>query len=276
MSPAAEEVEELFLSFLGDDPTPPKQIRAQMNKQISKNPTSGKAWAARAWANYELEDYDAAIADATRAIQLCPDSYLPWHVRGSCHWRTDNPQQAEPDLTEAIRLADGVQLFLEETYRYRGGLRCNDNRLPEAIDDLNQCLKIHPDDSWGYVFRGNALCRQEKYSQAIKDLERAILIDEDDEYPAATLAWLLATCPEKKIRDGKRAVKLAQLANELSDNAYLPELAAAYAEFGDFNNAMKTQRRAIKQCADSEQATVLNERLAMFESGQALVDRWDD
>ncbi len=276
MVDTADEVEDVFLNFLGDNPKTPKQIRTQMTKKIVKDPESAKAWTARAWANYELDEFDDAIADATRAIELCPDSYLPWHIRGAAHFCLAHGAQAEADLTEAIRLADSVKLFLEESYVFRGGIRCDDKRLEEALADLNQSLKIDPEHAWAHLFRGNAYCHQQSYSKAIKDFEQAISLSDDEPRALSTLAWLLATCPEQKIRDGQRAVELAELANDLSDNEYLDDLAAAYAELGDFKRAVKTQKRAIKKCHDRETKPKLEKRLKLYESEQPYHALWDE
>ena len=57
---------------------------------------------------------------------------------------------------------------------------------------------------------------------------------------------VLATCPEDRIRDGKRAVELAKRACELSSRQVatcVETLAAAYAEAGDFEAACDTQAR---------------------------------
>jgi TPR repeat protein len=60
------------------------------------------------------------------------------------------------------------------------------------------------------------------------------------------VAWLLATSKYERLRDGATAVVEARRATELSPSATtLDTLAAAYAETGDFDNAIETQRRAI-------------------------------
>jgi hypothetical protein len=58
----------------------------------------------------------------------------------------------------------------------------------------------------------------------------------------------LATCPEERHRDGKRAVEAAKRACELTgltSAEILDTLAAAYAESGDFPKAVEYQEKAI-------------------------------
>ena len=63
------------------------------------------------------------------------------------------------------------------------------------------------------------------------------------------LAWVLATCPKDNLRQGKRAVELAERACKLADwkdVASLGSLAAAYAECGEYKEAQKWQKKAIE------------------------------
>jgi tetratricopeptide (TPR) repeat protein len=64
------------------------------------------------------------------------------------------------------------------------------------------------------------------------------------------LAWLLATHPDPKLRDGARAVELAERACALTERRFsviLDTLAAAYAEAGDFPCAIAAVEEALKR-----------------------------
>ena len=61
-------------------------------------------------------------------------------------------------------------------------------------------------------------------------------------------AWVLATCPDDKLRDGKKAVELATTLVELAgkkDGAACETMAAAYAEAENFDEAVAWQERAL-------------------------------
>ena len=84
--------------------------------------------------------------------------------------------------------------------------------------------------------------------KALELLEKAIQLD-----PAPWMhrdhALFLATYPDAKFRDGRKAVEAAKLAFEKkgknADWEFFAALAAAYAETGDFDLAMAEQKKAI-------------------------------
>ena len=104
-------------------------------------------------------------------------------------------------------------------------------------------------------------------SDQIFDIEEAEGMEDlisPDEGVLNNLAWVLSTSPKDELRDGKRAITLATQAAELTDfdQAYiLSTLASAYAETGDFDNAIKWIQKAIKvNKQKGEDGTVDKER----------------
>ena len=96
--------------------------------------------------------------------------------------------------------------------------------------------------------------------------------DRDDVGAVDQLAWLLATCPESMVRDGPRAVLLAAQAVSATDRkngAYLDTLAAAYAELGQFPEAVRIQQEAVILLRAGEEKTTnaYASRLKLYEAG---------
>ena len=82
-----------------------------------------------------------------------------------------------------------------------------------------------------------------------------------------------ATAIDAKIRDGKKAVadanKAMELAGSSDDPMLLGTLAAASAEAGDFDTAVKWQTRAVKLAPSEDQKTDWQSRLDLYKGRQA-------
>ena len=75
------------------------------------------------------------------------------------------------------------------------------------------------------------------------------------------LAWLLATCPDARVRDGAQAVQLAERACALTKYGVTPmvgTLAAAYAEAGRFDDAIAMAEKACALASESGQQNLLH------------------
>ena len=87
-------------------------------------------------------------------------------------------------------------------------------------------------------------------------------------YYLNNLAWIQATCPRDSVRDGPRAVALAQRAERLSagkNPSILGTLAAAYAEAGRRQQAISTAQRAIELAAAQTNIAQLDSLLSQIE-----------
>jgi tetratricopeptide (TPR) repeat protein len=86
------------------------------------------------------------------------------------------------------------------------------------------------------------------HHKAIVDFDEAIRLEPQNALFYGGLGWILATCPEQVLRDGKRAIRLATKACELTHwriGDHLNSLAAAYAETGQFGEAERYQSKAL-------------------------------
>lgn len=140
-----------------------------------------------------------------------------------------------------------------------------------AVADYDAAIRSNPQDAEAYFRRANAWYEKNEYDRAIADYGRAIEIDPKLAQAHIMFAWLLATAERPAVRDGRRAVASAQTACELTqwkDPAYIDTLAAAYARAGNFEEAVKWQRKAME---DSRMALneAARERLRSYEAGKA-------
>jgi hypothetical protein len=99
-----------------------------------------------------------------------------------------------------------------------------------------------PTNPWSVKGSGN-------HAQDLAGCDELIRCYSDLPWAHKQRAWILATCPDSKLRDGKIAVAAATRAAELTnwkESDVLRTLAAAYAETGDFTNALRWERRGVE------------------------------
>lgn len=114
--------------------------------------------------------------------------------------------------------------------------------------------------------------RRGDFGRALAEYDRAIKLDVMSHYMHGDYAWILATCPDQRFRDGKKAIASATQACELTEwrgPMSLDTLAAAYAENGDFAQAVAWQQKAIALLpADSPVRAGYLGRLTLYRAGR--------
>ncbi len=205
-------------------------------KAIATDPRNADALFERAIAYHETGEYDKSIADTTQALKINPE---------------------------------------DDTFHYqRGRSWLSKGDANKALADFNEAIRLDKTDDPDYLFyRGQCLETKGEYEKAIADFQKAIRIDPKDADFYNALAWLQATCPTDRYRNGKEAFQNASQAYQLSggnDPMYMDTLAAAYAENGSFAMAQEWQTKAIDLLMDEPTKEDFRKRLALYKQNKPV------
>jgi tetratricopeptide (TPR) repeat protein len=250
------------------------QAIAYFTAKIRSDPSDRRNYHNRAWAYEVMGEHDKAIADEGETIRLDADDAenlgVDYNSRG-CMWRNKGELDiAIADFNEAIRNKPNYP----DAHFNRGRSWRMKGEYDKAISDLNEAIRLDTKDTGNYAERGTSWEARGNYDKALADYNQAIKVDSKDSAGFASLAWLLATCPDEKFRDGAKAVGSATKACELdnwTDADDADTLAAAYAEKGDFDSAVKWETNALDLKLNpwsDNKPTDLHARLELYKSGK--------
>jgi tetratricopeptide (TPR) repeat protein len=243
-----------------------------LNEAIRLNPNNAAWFRARGSVYDELQEYDRAMRDYSEAIRLAPGDALAFNDRGIARKAGKEYDLAIRDYSDAIRLDPRWA----DAYFNRGNAYKAKKEYDPAIRDYGDAIRLDPQWTDAYFNRANAHKARKAYRQAASDFGDVIRIDPKDADALSSLAWLLATCPEASVRDGRKSVEYASKACELTSwkaPYFLAVLGAAWAELGDFQEAIKWQRKALEFAQYERQAgDEARLRLKLFEDRRPCRD----
>ena len=146
----------------------------------------------------------------------------------------------------------------------------------KAIINFSAAIRLDPQECERPAnCRGFACWKKKEFERAILDFGEAIRLDPTSAWTYNIRAWLWATCPDAKFRDGKRAIESATKAceqTEWKNASYLATLAAAHAEAGDFEAAVKWQTKANDLDATSDARETGQARLKLYQQKKPYRD----
>ena len=117
-------------------------------------------------------DYDGAIEDFSKAIEVNPEFALAYYCRGSIKMELKNDSQgAIEDFNKAIELNPSYYYF----YSDRGSARLGTKDYSGALEDFNKCNELNQEKSYyDFFHRGSARLGTKDYNGAIEDFNKSI------------------------------------------------------------------------------------------------------
>ncbi len=227
----------------------------------------GRVLAERGMADYAIAEYrlalefkpDHAEAHKNLGLALVERGQIEEgiaHCRRAVAIKPDDPE-AHNNL--ALALAAGGQ-------------------TDDAMNHYRRALALKPEYAEAHNNLGRLLADLGRIDEAIAQWADLIRLKPDDVPALNQLAWALATSPETSVRDGPKAVELAQRAAKLTDGRdldVLDTLAAAYAEAGRFTEAVQTAEQALASASSqnsTELADTLRSRIKLYQAASPYRD----
>src|SRR5208282_4190782 len=152
-------------------------------------------------------------------------------------------------VIEQYQAAVDLQPDLVQARNNLGDALLRTGRIEEAIAQFQEAVNLLPHSTMVRNNLGDAYLRQGQVNEAMAQFQKTLEFEPNNVDACRYMAWVLATCPEPTLRNGVKAVELAQAANQLSgggDAEITSTLAAAYAEAGRFPEAVATARQALQ------------------------------
>ena len=237
-------------------------------------------------------------------LERNPDSWLALNNLGVLCLERHDDVEAERLFFESLRLNPGYEAALNNC----GFVLARRGQVDEAIGYYRRALQVWPDYPDANVNLGNALFVKGRLdeaighydralrprpdlleprnniafalvalgrpSEAIPHFEAALRLDSSSRTVLLGLARTLAVSGDARVRNGPRAVELAERAAQLTghrDAQALDVLAAAYAETGRFADAVSTAAAALDLARGAGLTLLAGEiegRLALYRAGQ--------
>ncbi len=245
-----------------------KDVETVWLTTIRKNPTAWMAHNNLGAVLLKKGQLDEAIDHFNTAIEIKSDEASAFANLGNALLQKGELGEAIFQYQKAVGLKPGdagLHYNLANALLARG-------EVDDAIAEYQGTLAINPNSADAHNNLGAVLLQRGELDSAIDHYQKALEINPQDVRAEGNLAWALATSPQSTIRKAI-AVKLAEHANEASGGAnplVLRILAAAYAQNGQFSDAVEIAQHALQLAATQNNpvlADSLRAELDLYRNG---------
>jgi tetratricopeptide (TPR) repeat protein len=236
------------------------------NHTLAVNPANDMAHTNLGYLFLRRSDFDQAISHFEKALEIRSSHAFGHYKRGGA--LIENNLAAA--LTHKGLLDEAIDHYEKaakmrpdygDAYLNLGSILFGQGRTDEAIALWRKAAATLPEDAVFHTILGGEFLKKGLRKDAIAEYEHALRIFPRDFVARNNLAWLLATSSDGSIRDGERAIELAEQAAQLSsrkDANHLRTLAAAYAEVGRFSDAVTVAQQAAALATMQGKTDVVN------------------
>jgi tetratricopeptide (TPR) repeat protein len=256
---------------------------ADVNQAIKLDSRNSYAYVERGVFEFGMKEHGKALRDFEQALRLGSRAAVVHLCKGMIHLERGEGEPAIAEFSVAIRIDPkrlDAYIGLATVYLLRSDSRKAlevfdhaievDPRSPDAhearavyflshgkndkaLEDLNEAVRLDPATASRLRIRARVWFEKQNFERALSDLNVAIRLEPTDAEAQQGRAWILATCPDPRIRNGEQAVVSATRACELTQwkaAHAMTTLAAAYSESGNFAAAVEWQGKALGLVAD--------------------------
>jgi tetratricopeptide (TPR) repeat protein len=227
-----------------------KEAVASLEQALEIEPTFVRALIPLSYALMRLGRHKAALMHLERALSLDPNNLYGHFNNEVCYRRLGYPYMAIRSLERLLEVAPGFPAAIGDLKLAREAA----GQLERTIEDLERRVAKAPKDGQANYSLAEAYGRAGRIEDSLKHMTRAVDLNPGDPGTLVQLAWLLSTCPEDGIRDGRRAVALATRAVNLTGGQQpvpLAILAAAMGEVGRHAEAVRLSEKALAMASEN-------------------------
>lgn len=214
------------------------------------------------------------------AVFLCTSAFAEEiHVYAGKSWPAVHAQNLGVDYMDKGDFVNARQKFDEAirldptmwpAYYNRADLDLKEHKYREGIADATMALRGKTSFNRSAVLRALISMKLGDYNSARRDLDQMIALGQrGDAYGRAlnASAWMRATCPDSRFRNGQLAITEATRALDLSSTHEAEDtdtLAAAYAEIGNFDAAVRAEEKALGLTKSPQEIKEMRRHMTAF------------
>lgn len=232
-----------------------------LEKYIKLKPGEAMGYVKRGEALFQLQQYDEAIVDFTKGLELDVNSPYIYLFRSMTQLAKGDNKAAIDDINKSIQYKPEVEF----AYYIRGKIFIQMQDYKSAVNDLFSCLRKNPNFSEYNTYAGIALYYLNDYDKAMQAFNASLKLDSSDHLPFQYRSYLLYSDAAftKACMDKNRALMIAsnagntvaakQLQQEMDEYCDLSKLGSHYHSAailfgqGDFEKAKLAYSNGLRQ-----------------------------